>query len=185
MDNRYPYYHRKRIGLVSTGVKIKAMENKISEVFFYKPRLEDLWFRQSLLADPDTMSYNNAWGGTIPFPRVKWAEWYSIWVCNPNKRFYRYITTGKSRSFVGEAAYHFDPNAGLYLADIIISAKNRRQGFGRTGLLMLCDAAKKEKIPELYDNIAIDNPGISLFLQCGFHEEYRTEEILMLKKQLM
>ena len=33
-------------------------------------------------------------------------------------------------------------------------------------------------------NIAIDNPAVTLFLQCGFSEEYRTDEIIMLKKQL-
>ena len=86
---------------------------------------------------------------------------------------------------MGEAAYHYDPDLGLYLADVIISAKSRRQGFGKAGLLLLCEVAKNEKIPELYDNIAINNPGISLFLQCGFREEYRTKEIIMLKKQLL
>ena len=85
---------------------------------------------------------------------------------------------------MGEAAYHYDSEMGLYLADIIISAKSRRQGFGKAGLILLCETAKKEKIPELYDNIAIDNPGITLFLQCGFLEDYRTEEIIMLKKKL-
>ncbi len=170
--------------LIVSGAEIENMENKISKVFFYKPRLEDLWFRQSMMADPETMSYNNAWGGTIPFPREKWIDWYEAWVHNPNKRFYRYITVGKSRSFVGEAAYHYDSDQGVYLADVIISAKCRRQGYGKAGLLLLCENAKNEKIPELYDNIAIDNPGISLFLQCGFQEEYRTEEIIMLKKKL-
>lgn len=160
------------------------MNNRIAEVYFYKPKLEDLWVRETILADPDTMSYNNAWGGAIPFPRENWKDWFDYWIANPNKRFYRYITTGNSRSFVGEAAYHFDPDMDLYLADIIISAKSRRLGFGKAGLLLLCEAAKNEKIPELYDNIAIDNPGISLFFQCGFEEEYRTEEIIMLKKTL-
>ena len=160
------------------------MKSSKQEVYFYKPHLEDLWFRETILADPDTMSYNNAWGGTIPFPRENWKDWFDYWIANPNKRFYRYITTGNSRSFVGEAAYHFDPDMDLYLADIIISAKSRRLGFGKAGLLLLCEAAKNEKIPELYDNIAIDNPGISLFFQCGFEEEYRTEEIIMLKKTL-
>ena len=164
--------------------EIKAMENKICDVLFYKPRIEDLWFRESMMADPETMSYNNAWGGTIPFPREKWADWYDFWIVNPNKRFYRYIATGRSRSFVGEAAYHYDGDLGLYLADVIISAKSRRQGFGKVGLQMLCAVAQRAGIPELYDNIAIDNPGIALFLQCGFHEDYRTEEIIMLKKQL-
>ena len=83
---------------------------------------------------------------------------------------------------MGEAAYHYDKDLDLFLADVIISAKSRRQGFGKAGLQMLCAAAQKAGIPELYDNIAIDNPGIALFLQCGFHEEYRTEEIIMLKR---
>ena len=166
------------------GVEIKTMKNRIAEVSFYKPQLEELWFRESLMADPETMSYNDAWGGTIPFPREKWAGWYESWVKNPRKCFYRYITSGKSRSFVGEAAYHYDEDLGLYLADVIVSAKSRRQGFGKAALQMLCAAAQKAGIPELYDNIAIDNPGIALFLQCGFYEEYRTDEIIMLKRDL-
>ena len=36
----------------------------------------------------------------------------------------------------------------------------------------------------LYDNIAIDNPAIKLFLKTGFYEEYRTDEIIMLKKEV-
>lgn len=159
------------------------MENR-TNISFYRPQLEDLWFRESLMADPETMSYNNAWGGTIPFPRDKWEGWFEFWVKNPNQRFYRYITSGKSRSFVGEAAYHYDEELQIYLADVIIDARCRRKGYGKAGLELLCDAARKAKIPELYDNIAIDNPGIHLFLQCGFHEEYRTEEFIMLKKNL-
>ena len=157
------------------------MENR-TDVSFYRPQLEDLWFRESLMADPETMSYNNAWGGTIPFPREKWEDWFEFWVENPNQRFYRYITSGKSRSFVGEAAYHYDEELQIYLADVIISARCRRKGYGKAGLELLCDAARKAKIPELYDNIAIDNPGINLFVQCGFQEEYRTDE--MLKRSL-
>ena len=161
------------------------MKSRISKVIFYKPHLEDLWFRQAMMADPETMSYNNSWGGTIPFPRENWEEWYDYWVINPKDRFYRYITTGESRSFVGEAAYHYDNDLNIYLADIIISARSRRHGYGKAGLEMLCEVAQKEKIPELYDNIAINNPGINLFLQCGFQEEYRTEDIVMVKKQLL
>ena len=29
------------------------------------PKFEDLWFRQTMMADPETMAYNHAWGGTI------------------------------------------------------------------------------------------------------------------------
>ena len=41
----------------------------------YEPKYEDLWFRQMMLADEDTMSYNHAWGGTIPFGEDKWRGW--------------------------------------------------------------------------------------------------------------
>lgn len=152
---------------------------------FHRPRPEDLWFRQAMLADPETMSYNDAWGGTIPFPREDWAGWYDCWVANPDRRFYRYVAAGPSRDFVGEAAYHYDEKRGIWMTDVIISAKCRRRGYGKAALEMLCAEARKAGIRELYDDIAIDNPGIALFLQCGFSEEYRTEEIIMLKRTLI
>ena len=160
------------------------MENRLPETSFYKPAVEDLWFRQAMMADPETMRYNHAWGGTIPFPREEWADWHDVWVANPVRRFYRYITTGKSRSFVGEAAYHYDEARRIYLADIIVAAKCRRHGYGSAGLQMLCEAARRAGIAELYDDIAMDNPGIGLFVQHGFEEAYRTEEIIMLKRTL-
>ena len=44
---------------------------------------------------------------------------------------------------------------------------------------------KKHGIEELYDDIAIDNSTVNLFLQMGFVEEYRTPEIIMVKKRLL
>ena len=76
---------------------------------FYIPKKEDLWFRQMFMADEETMSYNHDWGGTIPFPKERWNDWYDRW---------------------------------------------------------------------------ITNPAIRLFLKNGFCEEYRTKEIIMLKKEL-
>ena len=49
---------------------------------------------------------------------------------------------------------------------------------------LLCEAAKKNGVEVLYDDIAIDNPALSLFIQHGFEEEYRTDGIIMLKKVL-
>ena len=160
------------------------MENKIAAVSFYKPRIEDLWFRQAMLADPDTMSYNAAWGGTIPFPREDWQDWYDAWTGDPGVRFYRYIATGTSRSFVGEAAWHYDDELGLYLADVIISARCRRQGFGTAGLQLLCEAAKENGVSVLYDDIAADNPSWKLFVKNGFEIDYRTDDVVMVKKVL-
>ena len=56
------------------------------------PTLEDMWFRESLMADEETMSYNHAWGGTIPFPRERWQDWYDYWIVkHEGLRFYRYL----------------------------------------------------------------------------------------------
>ncbi len=51
-----------------------------NSIQLYKPQLDDLWFRQRMMADPETMSYNRAWGGTIPFPKEKWKAWYDDWI---------------------------------------------------------------------------------------------------------
>lgn len=153
-------------------------------ITLHTPSLEDLWFRHEMMADPETMSYNHAWGGTIPFPKEKWRHWYDFWIVNhENKRYYRYLKDNTGR-FIGEIAYHYDADRKLYLADVIVHALYRGKGYGSTGLERLCHAAKKNGADVLYDDIAIDNPAIMMFLKHGFIEAYRTKEIIMLRKEL-
>lgn len=147
------------------------------------PTLEDMWFRESLMADEETMSYNHAWGGTIPFPKEDWEDWYDYWVANPeDERFYRYLKD--ENGFVGEIAYHYDSEYDGYVANVIVLARYRGKGYGARGLELLCEAAKANGIAALYDDIAIDNTAIRLFLKQGFAEQYRTDEIILLKKDL-
>ena len=154
-------------------------------IILYRPEREDLWFRERFMNDPETMSYNRAWGGTIPFPRSEWDEWYDCWVIrHENKRFYRYLRDTDTDAFVGEIAYHYDEEQDIWLADVIVAAEYRGKGYGRTGLDLLCRAAGENGIGVLWDNIALDNPAVRLFLQVGFTEEYRTDEFIMLKKTL-
>ena len=150
----------------------------------HKPQYEDLWFRQMMMADEETMSYNRAWGGTIPWPREAWRDWYDRWVADPqDARLYRYVKNSGG-DFVGEIAYHYDDDRRIFVADVIIHGPCRGTGYGGRGLDLLCDAAKKNRVTVLYDDIATDNPAITLFLKHGFVEEYRTDEIIMLKKEL-
>ncbi len=149
----------------------------------YQPQLEDLWFKAQLLGDEQTMSYNHAWGGTIAFPESRWAAWYDRWIVHhEGKRFYRYIRA--DGVFVGEAAYHFDEEQQIYLADVIIFAAHRGKGYGRAGLQLLCDSARARGVTELYDSIASDNPGVALFLHYGFEEVLRTGEYILVRKSL-
>ena len=137
-----------------------------------------------MMADTETMSYNQAWGGTIPFPKEEWPGWYDSWIVNhEGKRYYRYLKDNAGH-FIGEIAYHYDSNRNLYIADVIVYAPYRKKGYGSIGLDLLCNAAKQNGIKLLYDDIAIDNPAVTVFLKNGFIEEYRTSEIIMLKKEL-
>lgn len=150
----------------------------------YIPRYEDLWFRKTMMADAETMSYNHAWGGTIPFPEEAWKDWYDYWLVNhEGKRYYRYLQN-ETGNFVGEIAYHYDEERHIHIADVIVYAPYRGNGYGRQALDMLCNAAKENGVTLLYDDIAIDNWAVDLFLTSGFTEEYRTDEIIMLKKEL-
>ena len=150
-----------------------------------KPELEDLWFRESMMADIETMSYNNAWGGTIPFPKEDWEEWYTLWVRNSGQeRYYRYLKDDANKVFVGEISYHFDKLRNIYICDVIIKAEFRKQGFGTQGIQLLCEAAKANGVEALYDNIAADNSSAHLFLKNGFSIEFQNDEILMVKTVL-
>ena len=103
----------------------------------YRPHMEDLWFRETMLSDGRTMSYNHAYGGTIRFPKEQWARWYDAWIINPdNKRFYRYVK--ENDAFLGEAAYHFEEERKMFIADVMIYAPYRQKGYGREALLLLC-----------------------------------------------
>ena len=148
------------------------------------PKLEDMWFWETLVGDEETMAYNKKWGGAIDFPKNKWEDWYARWVAHPkNKRFYQYILS-EDDGFVGEAAYHFDESRQMYVTNVIVMAKYRRKGYGSAGLKLLCDCAKQNGIECLYDEIAIDNPSVRLFLKQGFREECRTDDFIVVKKVL-
>ena len=156
-----------------------------TSLLIYKPNLEDMWFRKQMLEDEETMSYNHAWGGAIPFPKQDWKDWYDAWLGEkaPKDRYYRYLKN-KDDDFVGEIALHYDNEYQGYVVNVIIFSKFRRRGYGKEALDILCQTAKEKGITFLYDDIAIDNPATALFLKCGFKEQYRTNDIILLKKDL-
>ena len=149
----------------------------------YKPELDELQFRQKLLSDPETMSYNAKWGGTIDFPREKWDEWYRLWVAqNDGRHFYRYLSD--EDKFVGEASYHYDESRDVYLCSLVVLNEERGKGYGKEGLKLLCEAAKENMVDVLFDDSAADNPAVKLFLDNGFEVVQQTEDVVTVKKIL-
>ena len=150
----------------------------------YRPEFEDLWFREMMLGDEETMSYNHAWGGIVEFPAERWEGWFERWIAHPEgKRYYRYVCN-EADGYIGEIAYHLDQETGHYMADVIVYAKHRRKGYGRQALELLCNAAKENGIEELYDAIAKDNPSVNLFLKEGFHVIDETDQTFLLYRKL-
>ena len=156
----------------------------MDKVVLHRPVYEELTFRRDFLADPETMAYNHAYGGTIDFPEEKWADWYRRWVEAPDRRFYRYLKLEGTETFVGEAAYHYDAELGEYICDVIIPAWHRGKGCGFQGLALLCEAARENGVARLCDNIAVDNPAVQLFLRAGFRERSRNEEYVLMEREL-
>ena len=54
----------------------------------------------------------------------------------------------------------------------------------RTNCLLGLNFARQNGVDALYDAIAIDNSAVALFLACGFGEVLRTDEYILLKKEL-
>lgn len=73
----------------------------------------------------------------------------------------------------------------MHIADVIIYAPYRGKGYGRQALLLLCEAARSNGVSVLFDDIASDNPSVTLFLKCGFTEVLRTSEYVLVKKELV
>ena len=151
---------------------------------FHKPLPEELIFRRQLLSDEETMSYNARWGGAVGFPQERWSSWYSRWVEYPDRRFYAYLYSEEEKAFVGEAAYHFDEELDGYIVDVIVHSRYRGRGYGTQGLRLLCEQARRDGLEVLYDNIAEDNPSLSLFLKNGFERVRDTADGILVKKVL-
>jgi diamine N-acetyltransferase len=77
----------------------------------YVPTIEELDYRQKIMSDPETMSYNKGYDldfdgyhkdtGCIDFPESEWLDWYEYFVgCEP-ERFYAYIKRKEDGAFMG------------------------------------------------------------------------------------
>lgn len=120
------------------------MANKIN---LYVPCRKDLWFRQEMLADPDTMNYNKGYGlifpeyhndtGCIDFPEENWDGWYQKWVDAEPERFYAYLRRGEDGAFLGEVNLYRKGQPGWYEMGIVLKAEHRGRGYSSQGIKLL------------------------------------------------
>lgn len=123
-------------------------------LYLHIPSYEELWYRQKIMQDPDTMSYNKGYDmdfegydkttGCISFPEWEWADWYAYFIGQEPLRFYAYIVRKSDGAFIGEVNVHRNPNASWYEMGIVLEAKYREKGYAATSLWLLLRHAFEE-----------------------------------------
>ena len=146
-----------------------------AELSLYIPKYDDLDFRQKLLSDPDTMSYNAKWfppDGCLVIKKKKWQNWYDTWVNNEPDYFYAYLLDEDNNEFVGEVNYSYDSDNNWWDIGVVILGSKRGKGFGKQGLELLIDYAfNKGGVTCLHNTFETNrDAAYNIHLQCGFKE---------------
>ena len=158
----------------------------------YVPSLDELWYREKIMKDSETMSYNKGYDisssgydketGCIVFPKEEWRDWYDYFVGNEPERFYAYIVRNKDHTFIGEVNVHKNSTTQWYEMGIVIEAKYRGQKYAVEGLLLLLDYAFNSLNAEVVHNdLEIDREAaLHTHISAGFTEYRRENNIVEL-----
>ena len=120
---------------------VVALREYSKWVELYIPKLEDLWFYQKMMSDPETMSYNDPWGGCIDYPDEVLPDWYAHWVGQEPERFYAYIKRSSDGTWIGDLNFHYTPEKDWWDMGIVIYAPFRGKGYAVPALRLLLDQA--------------------------------------------
>ena len=120
---------------------VAALRDYSKWVELYIPKLEDLWFYQKMMSDPETMSYNDPWGGCIDYPDEVLPDWYVNWVGKEPERFYAYIKRSSDGAWIGDVNFHYTPERDWWDMGIVIYAPFRGKGYAVPALKLLLDHA--------------------------------------------
>ena len=115
------------------------------------PAFDELWYRQRMLADAATMSYNRGYDlsfdgydretGCIAFGPEQWREWYDRWIGREPDRFYAYIVRRSDGALIGEVCLRRHETEGWHEMGIVVEARHRGQGYAAEALRLLLDHA--------------------------------------------
>ena len=162
------------------------------------PDFEQLSYRQQLMSDPATMSYNKGYNlsfpgyhpdtGCIDFPESEWQEWYDWFIGNEPERYYAYIVRSSDGAFIGEVNVHRSANAPWHDMGIVIEACHRGKGYAVEALRLLLRYAFEDMgIAAVHNDFEnVRDAAVSAHLAAGF-TEYRREkgylELLITREQ--
>ena len=149
-------------------------------ILLHKPSIDELWFRQECMSDPDTMSYNAGYDvsfegyhkdtGCIDFPKEKWEQWAKEKLDNPNF-FYAYILDTQTNEFVGYCNFNKNPETKTATMGIVIKDNYRGRGYMRKAVNLLIEEAKKCGVKALTDTVPKNRTvALKVFYELGFEK---------------
>lgn len=155
----------------------------MKQLELYIPKLEDLWFRQKMMADPETMSYNANWDvsyggyhqdtGCIDFPESEWADWYAGMMNREPDCFYAYIRRKSDGAWIGDVNFHHNPGKDWWDMGIVIYAPYRGQGCATPALKLLLDRAFRVcGISRIHNDFEVARNEFSAW-NCHLHAGFR------------
>ena len=120
----------------------------------YIPKLEDLWFYQQMMSDPETMSYNAGWDvdyagyhrdtGCIDYPDEVLPGWYANMIGQEPGRFYAYIKRSSDGAWIGDMCFHYTPEKDWWDMGIVMYAPFRGKGYAGPALKLMLDHAFRD-----------------------------------------
>lgn len=155
-------------------------------LYLHVPTCGELWYRQKIMQDADTMSYNKGYEldfegyekatGCVAFPKEQWADWHAYFVGQEPERFYAYVVRKSDDVFIGEVNVHRNPDAPWYEMGIVLEAKYRGKGYATEALQLLLQYAFEEMNAKALHNDfeAERSAAVRIHLAAGF-TEYRQE----------
>ena len=161
---------------------VVALREYSKWVELYIPKLEDLWFYQKMMSDPETMSYNDPWGGCIDYPDEVLPGWYAKWVGKEPERFYAYIKRTSDGAWIGDVNFHYTPEKDWWDMGIVIYAPYRGKGYAVPALKLLLDHAFRDcGISRLHNDFETTRDAAwSIHRKVGFKEMGVEDGILQL-----
>lgn len=162
------------------------------------PTYGELEYRQKIMQDSDTMSYNKGYDlnfdgydkatGCIAFPEHEWADWYTYFIGQEPHRFYAYIVRESDGEFIGEVNLHMNADADWYEMGIVLEAKYRGKGYAVAALRLLMQHAFEKMGAEAVHNEFEEerSAAVQTHLSVGFtlyRQENKIFELLITKEQ--
>lgn len=167
-------------------------------LYLHVPECGELWYRQKMMQDPETMGYNKGYDmdfagydkttGCIAFPKQEWADWYAYFVGNEPQRFYAYVARKEDGAWIGEVNVHRALDAGWYEMGIVLEAGYRKKGYAEEALrLLLKHAFEKMGADKVHNEFEAERTAaVRAHLAAGFtvcREKDNVVELLITREQ--